>query len=60
VSRIELDAADRGSVERAREALAVLERAGSGKVTHVELRKLFGDALGQARILLRVIDGGAS
>ncbi|MGW5636462.1 hypothetical protein [Streptomyces sp. NPDC003832] len=59
MSRIELDAADQGSVRRVREVLAGLEQADTGTASRVELLRLYGRALGQADILLRILDGGA-
>jgi len=54
VSHIELDAIDRGSVERAR---ALRDRAETG--TDLEYWERLGKALAAVGILLRVIDGEA-
>jgi hypothetical protein len=57
-SRIALDAADRGSVERVRGALAASEEANHGTASTLELLGEIGRLQGQIVILLRVIDGG--
>lgn len=56
MSRIELDAIDRGSVKRARELLAQAETFDDSNPTKLALA--LGDALGAVDILLRVLDGG--
>jgi len=58
MSRIELDAADCGSVERAREAWAASQAVDTGAASRIDLLKLVGDLQGHLGILLRVIDGG--
>jgi hypothetical protein len=58
VSRIELDALDRGSVERARQTLADSQAVDFGHATDTELLSLIGSLQAQVGILLRVIDGG--
>jgi hypothetical protein len=60
MSRIELDALDRGSVERARQTLAASEQVDFGHATEAELLSLVGSLQAQVGILLRVIDGGES
>ncbi|MFI6491244.1 hypothetical protein [Streptomyces sp. NPDC050564] len=59
-SRIALDEADRGSVERVRWTLADSGRVDVAAASTTELLSLIGGLQGALDILLRVIDGGAS
>lgn len=60
MSRIELDSADRGSVERVRVQFAESERLDTGVASRTELAAEIGRLRGLVDILLRVIDGGES
>ncbi|MEZ3180763.1 hypothetical protein KYY02_19345 [Streptomyces pimonensis] len=58
MSRIELDAADRGSVGRAREVLATARATDYAALSRADLLMLVGDLQGQLGIVLRVVEGG--
>jgi hypothetical protein len=60
MSRVELDEADRGSVDRVRERVSRDHQVDTGTASRTELLRMLGDAWGAVDILLRVIDGGES
>jgi hypothetical protein len=58
VSRIDLDAQDRGTVDRARQVLAASEDLDTGTATVTDLLMAIGRLQATVDSLLRVIDGG--
>lgn len=59
VSRIELDAQDRFTVDRARQVLAASEELDTGTASATALLATIGRLQSAVDTLLRVIDGGA-